>query len=113
MDKTIPTDALVTAEDVLQIKAEINRGDLKRLVLELTVREPEVMILLSEKFDLVTTLLDGAGLSIKQRAVLMKQLSLLAWMPLLLSDRAHRRSWNDFLPSEPAADESDEEGGAK
>lgn len=111
MDKTIPTDALVTPEDVIQIKAEINRGELKRLVLELTVREPEVMIVLSEKFDLVTTLLDGAGLSIKQRAVLMKQLSLLAWMPLLLSDRAHRRSWDDFLPSEQAVDESDEEGG--
>ena len=110
MSNSIPTDSLLSAADVLQIKADVNRGEFKRMEFELVSREPELAIAVSEKYDLVTTILEGAGLSIKQRAVLSKQLSLLVWTPLLLLDRAHRRGWNDFLPSEDVIDESDHDG---
>jgi hypothetical protein len=114
MNKVIPTDALITAEDVMNIKAEIDRGNFKRMVYELVIREPELAIALAQQFDLVTTLLQGAAMSIKQRAVVEKQLTLLVWTPVLLLDRGHRRSWDDFLPSEDAAaDEPGEEGGGE
>ncbi len=113
MNKAIPTDALITAEDVMNIKAEIDRGNFKRMVYELVIREPELAIALAQKFDLVTTLLQGATMSIKQRAVVEKQLTLLVWTPLLLLNSAHRRGWDDFLPSEDVVDESGEEGGAE
>lgn len=113
MNKAIPTDALITAEDVMNIKAEIDRGHFKRMVYERVIRKPELAIALAQKFDLVTTLLQGATMSIKQRAVVEKQLTLLIWTPVLLLARAHRRSWDDFLPSEEATDESDSEGGAE
>lgn len=107
MRKTIPTDALVTAGDVLRIKTQISRGDFKRLVYELVSREPELVIAISERFDLVTTMLERAALSDKQRADLMPQLSLLTWTHVLLLDRAHRRHWDDFLPSEEVMEASE------
>ena len=96
-------DAIVTAEDFVQLKAEIDRGGFKRLVDELVAREPELTIALSEKYGLITTLLEGAPLSIKNSAMLSKHLCLADWAPLLLLDRAHRRNWNDFLPSDDTA----------
>jgi hypothetical protein len=104
-NKTTRTDALVTADDVLNFKAQVDRSDFQRLAHELIAREPELTIALSEKFDLVLTLLEGATMSIKQRAVVRKQVTLLVWMPVLLMAHAHRRSWDDFLPSEEAMDE--------
>jgi len=112
-NKTVLTDALVTADDVLKLKAQVDSGDFKRLVWELVAQEPELAIALSEKFNLVTTILQGATMSIKQRAVVEKQLTLLVWMPLLLLERSHRRAWTDFLPSEEVVGESDEEGGVE
>lgn len=112
MKKAIPTDALITAEDVENVKACINRGDFKRLVYELIALEPELAIMVSEKYDLVTSILEGASMSIKNRAVLSNQLSLLVWSPLVLLARVHRRSWNDFLPTEEVLDDPDEKGGA-
>ncbi len=112
MKPAIPTDALVTAEDVENVKACINRGEFQRLVYELVALEPELAIMISEKYDLVTTILDNASLSVKNRAVLSRQLSLLVWSPLVLLARVHRRSWNDFLPSEEVVDGADDEGGA-
>lgn len=112
MSKTIATDALV--EDVLQIKGQIDRGDFQRLVLEFVIREPELAVLVSEKYDLILTMLECASLSIKHRVILKKHLSLLVWTPLLLLNQAHRRGWDDFLPSEDAADdEPGQEGGGE
>jgi hypothetical protein len=112
-NKTILTDALVTADDVLSFKTAVDRGDFKRLVYELVTQEPEVAIALSQKFERVNTMLQGATMPIKQRAIVKKQLTLLVWMPVLLVSQAHRRSWNDFLPSEQVIDESADEGGAQ
>jgi len=113
MSKTIPTDALVTVADVEQIKAEVVRGDFKRLVLELVVREPDLTIAVSERYDHILSMLERAMLTIKQRADLSKQMSLLVWLPILLMGRAHRREWDDFLPTEQAIGGPDEEGGGK
>lgn len=117
MSKTTNIDALVTADDFPQLKTEIDRGEFKRLVDELVAREPELTIALAEKYDLISTMLEGAPLSIKNRAMLSKHLCLAVWAPLLLLDRAHRRNWNDFLPSEEIATEppreaTDQNGGA-
>ena len=108
MDNNTHTDALVTADDVSQIKAEVDRADFRKLVYELVAREPELGILISEKYDYITTMLDGAGLSVRQRGVLYRQLPLLFWAPVIVLDRAHRRGWNDFLPSEEVIDQPGE-----
>ncbi len=104
MHKAIPSDALVTAEDVQQIKGDIFRGEFKRLVLELVIREPEIAILIAENNEKVLNTVEGAALTDVQRDILGKRLSLLTWTPIILFDRAQRRTWNDFLPSEEVVD---------
>lgn len=113
MKPAIPTDALITAEDVQNVIACINRGEFKRLVYELIALEPELAIMVSEKYDVVTSIIDGATMSIKNRAVLRNQLSLLVWSPLVLLARVHRRSWMDFLPTEKELGAECEEGGGE
>lgn len=113
MKPAIPTDALITVEDVQNLKACINRGDFKRLVYELIAMEPELAIMVSEKYDLVTSIIDGATMSNKNRDVLRNQLSLLVWSPLILLARVHRRSWMDFLPTEEQLGDESEEGGGE
>lgn len=119
MNKAIPTDALVTDEDVSRLKESIARGDLKRQVYELVAREPELAIALAHKFELAWTLVLSLSLTDQQRSTIEKELTQLAWMPVLLMDRGHRRSWDGFLPSEDVAADGiedknrrDNEGGA-
>jgi hypothetical protein len=116
MSNTRNIDAIVTADDFLHLKAEIDRGEFKRLVDELVAREPELTIALSERYDLIATMLESAPLSIRNRAMMSKHLCLAVWAPLLLLDRAHRRNWNDFLPSDdithlPPPKTTDRDGG--
>jgi len=68
MSNTQNIDAIVTAEDFVQLKAEIDRGEFKRLVDQLVAREPELTIALAEKYDLISTMLEGAPLLIRNRA---------------------------------------------
>ncbi|HEY8668173.1 MAG TPA: hypothetical protein VIL86_16110 [Tepidisphaeraceae bacterium] len=110
---TVKSDALITAADIDQIQHEVVRGEFQRLVFELLVREPELAVAISDRFNKITKMHEAALLTIKQRCDLSKQLALLVWLPVLLMDRANRRSWEDFLPSAEAIGGSDEEGGAE
>lgn len=92
-------DCIVKEDDVLRLKGDIDRGQLAHLVYGLVERETELAIAIAERFDLVSSLVESCGMSIRARASLSKQLALLAWMPALLLDRAHRRNWDEFLPS--------------
>ena len=62
-------------------------------------REPEIAFGVSERFDRLLTLIASLNLTEQHRDSLTKQMSLLVWSPLLALERAHRRQWNDFLPS--------------
>jgi hypothetical protein len=100
MSDTIKSDALITEADVASIKADVDRGEYNRLVFELTAREPDLAIFVSEKYALISTLLDGQAIPADIRDRVQKHMSLLVWTPLLLFDRVQRRAWNEFLPSE-------------
>jgi hypothetical protein len=105
-------DCFVKEDDVLKLKGEIDRGEFAHLVYGLVERETELAIAIAERFDLVSSLVEGCSLSIRARASLTKQLALLAWMPALLLDRAHRRSWDEFLPSDVGAVDSPDDARA-
>ncbi len=109
------TDALVTEDDFIHVKDAISRNAFQTLVCELIVREPEIAFGVAERFDHMLTLLEGATMSVRQRAIVQRHLTLLTWTPLLALARAHRRAWEDFLPSTEVADESvdDTEGGGE
>ena len=93
------TDGLVIGEDFIHFQDATNRGEFKQLVFDLCQREPEIVFGIAEQFDLVLSLLNGASMSIKQRAILERKITLMLWIPLLVLERAHRRAWEDFLPS--------------
>jgi hypothetical protein len=112
MNKVIPTDALVTPQDVSQIKAEINRRELQQLVHRLAISEPEIAVLIAEQNAKIFSLLDETHLPSGHVALFRRYLALVTWTPLILLDRAHRREWNDFLPSENTEDQSGQKGGA-
>lgn len=109
---TVKSDAFITAADVEQIQHEVVAGEFQKLVCGLIIREPELAVAISERFEKITKMHEAALLTIKQRCDLSKQMALLVWLPVLLMDRANRRSWEDFLPSIEAVEGSDEEGGA-
>ena len=100
------TDALVTEDDFIHVKDAISRNAFQALVCELIVREPEIAFGVAERFDHMLTLLEGATMSVRQRAIVQRHLTLLTWTPLLALGRAHRRAWEDFLPSTEVADGS-------
>lgn len=109
----VKSDGFITAADVEQIQHDVVAGEFQRLVYGLIIREPELAVAISERFEKITKMHEAALLTIKQRCDLAKQMSLLVWLPVLLMDRANRRNWEDFLPSEEAFQGSDEEGGAE
>ena len=117
MNNTIRTDALVTEADVEQIKTDVEDGEWKRAIFEYVVREPELAILIADRFEKMLNLLQSAGLTPRERWHFSKQMSLLVWTPVVLLDRAHRREWRDFLPSDEVAPEpprgsTNQDGGA-
>jgi hypothetical protein len=114
MDKTPkPHDCFVTDEDFIHVQDAVSRNQFNDLVYDLMTREPDMAVDVSERFSHMLTLLDGVSMSIKQREIIKKHLALLTWTPLLALARAHRRAWEDFLPSTEVVDESDSEGGAE
>ncbi|MGB7158987.1 MAG: hypothetical protein WBD40_13020 [Tepidisphaeraceae bacterium] len=112
MNKNKLTDGFVTEDDFVHVTDTIRRDDFQRIVYELITREPEIAFGVSERFDHMLALLEGVSMSIKQRAVIQKHLTLLTWSPLLALARAHRRAWEDFLPSADEQDDGAEGGGA-
>src|SRR5687768_2233880 len=104
MNKNKLTDGFVTEADFVHVTDSIGRNDFQRIVHELIACEPEIAFGVSERFSHMLTLLEGVSMSINQRATIQKHLTLLTWSPLLALARAHRRAWEDFLPS---ADEQD------
>lgn len=110
---TVKSDALITAADIEQIQHEIVAGNFQQLVYGLLIREPELAVAISDRFGKITKMHEAALLTIKQRCDLSKQMALLVWLPILLMDRANRRTWEDFLPTQEAVEGSSEEGGAE
>ena len=105
MSKTICTDALITPADVERIKADVGKGIWKLAVFEMVVREPELIMLITERFDKMLGILERRGMTAEQRDEFSKQMSLLVWTPLILLSRAHRREWDSFLPSTEVLDD--------
>jgi hypothetical protein len=118
MSKNIKlTDGLVAESDFILLRKSINRGELQRLVLELWEREPEIAVGVSEQFDFVLKLLSTVSMTAQHRAKVINHLSILTWSSALVIESAHRRAWEDFLPSiettKPTGGGFKSEGGAK
>lgn len=99
-------DGYVGEADFTFVKDATNRGDFQQLVYGLIAQEPDLAIGVSERFAHILTLLDGCSMSVTQRAMVQKQLTLLTWTPLLALALAHRRAWADFLPATDSNDEA-------
>ena len=73
------SDALVTADDFINIHNAIGQGDYKRLVYEMIAREPEIAFGISERFERLLKLIASLNLTDENRDILTNQMSLLVW----------------------------------
>src|SRR4051794_1462586 len=94
------SDGLISEWDVVRVIEEMNTTRLQEDVVGLLAREPELMMVVTDRMSKIWPLIDGREFSFEQRQKLERQLQLLLWVPMVLLDRAHRRLWDKFLPDE-------------
>ena len=95
---TNASDGYLTEEDFTYVKQAIVRDRFPQMVYDLIEREPQMAFGVSERFERALLMLDGVQMPAERRADIERCLSLLAWVPLLAFERAHRRTWDNFLP---------------
>ena len=111
MSKSINTpDCFVDEGDFTFVTEAVRSNHFSSLVQDLSSREPEIAFGLSLRFHRVLQMLNGVQMTPCQRMAIERQMSLLAWSPVVAATRAYRRAWDDFLPTEEAGGT---EGGAK
>jgi hypothetical protein len=98
------TDALISPADVRQIKDDIVTHKWHEAIYEMLQREPELVLVFSDRLEKIYALLEQAIPDAEQRQRLERQIHLLLWVPMVLLNRAHRRLWESFLP-DAAGDE--------
>jgi hypothetical protein len=114
MNEKIRTDILITLKDVDQVRTDVQSGCWKTAVYDLLGREPELAVAVSRRFQHIQRVLSRFEIPAKDWQYITHQMSLLAWVPAVLIDRAHRRLWDGFLPSEETAEREPRDcGGGK